>query len=225
MNTKPRLIVFASGSKDGGGSGFEELVKAERSALAEYHIVAVVSNHAGGGVRKRATNLEVPFIHFTGPFTADAYCEIVAQAQADFVSLSGWLKLAKGLDPRTTFNIHPGPLPDFGGPGMYGHHVHEAVCRAVQSGRIAASAVTMHFVTDEYDRGPVFCRIPVPVGPNDTADDIARNVNRTEHGWQYAVTNHVVAGRIHWDGKDPDSLRVHRGYSFLPGAKVDEIAA
>ncbi|MCF7834920.1 hypothetical protein K9M48_02595 [Candidatus Gracilibacteria bacterium] len=141
-------------------------------------------------------------------FEAEDYQALVNHYRADYVSLSGWLKLTKGLDPRTTFNIHPGPLPNFGGPGMYGHHVHEAVIKAYKKGEIKNSEVCMHFVTDEYDRGPVFFRYPVRIRLNDTPETLGDRVNKIEHGWQSFVTDLVVNGQIYWDGIHPESLVV-----------------
>ena len=197
---RPNLLIFASGSADGGGSGFENLVEYSRREALGARIVAVVSNHPDGGVKKRADRLGIAFVHFPAPYTAERYQAFVSACGADFVALSGWLKIVRGLNPRTTMNIHPGPLPRFGGPGMYGHHVHEAVLAAYHKGEITHSAVTMHFVTEEYDRGPVFFRMPVPIEPGDTAETLAARVNRTEHEWQPVVTSKVIRGEIAWDG-------------------------
>lgn len=213
--SKPKLIVFASGSATGGGSGFEKLVVASREGVLNADIVAVISNYESGGVRSRAGNLQIPFVYFARPWTKERYQEIVRSLAFNFIALSGWLKLVSGLDPRITFNIHPGPLPNFGGPGMYGHHVHEAVLKAYRDGVITHSAVSMHFITDEYDRGPVFFRMPVEITPNDTADDIGTRVNKAEHQWQPRITDLVVNGGISWDGKDPKSMRLPDGYQFL----------
>lgn len=155
---RSKILVFASGSAEGGGSGFEKLVLASRGGSLDADIVGVVSNHANGGVRSRADKPDVPFLHFAKPWTGEAYQKFASESGADFFALSGWLKLVAGLDPitrfnsQTVFNIHPGPLPNFGGPGLYGHHVHEAVMAAFRRGEITHSAVSMHFVTGEYDR-------------------------------------------------------------------------
>ena len=225
MKSNPRLLVFASGSATGGGSGFEKLVIASREGILDADIVGVISNYANGGVSARAEKLQIPFIQFpVGPWTKERYQQITQMFAFNYIALSGWLKLVKGLDPRITFNIHPGPLPDFGGPGMYGHHVHEAVFAAYRAGTITHSAVCMHFITDppesssakeQYDKGPVFFRKPVELKPEDTADDIGTRVNQEEHVWQPRITNMVVHGEISWDGKDPRSLRVPTGYQYL----------
>lgn len=203
-----RLIVFASGSAEGGGSGFENLVKAVReNRMQHVQIVAVVSNHENGGVREKADRLGIPFEFMSGPFNAEAYQEVVRKHSAEFVALSGWLKLVHGLDSRTTFNIHPGPLPRFGGKGMYGHHVHEAVFAAYQAGELTESEVTIHFVTEKYDEGPVFFVCKVPIEGCANADELGARVNRAEHRWQPLLTEMIVSGAVNWDGKNKDSLK------------------
>lgn len=207
-DTMKRLLVFASGSKTGGGSGFENLVNAALCGTLKAQIVGVVSNHRDGGVERKAKILRVPFFHFSAPFEAGGYRRIVQDAQAEFVALSGWLKKVSGLNPQRTFNIHPGLLPEFGGNGMYGHHVHEAVMAAHGRGEIESSGISMHFVTEgEYDSGPVFFRIKVKIEPGDTPISLGERVNKMEHLWQPIITNRVLEGEIYWDGKNPDSLR------------------
>jgi len=209
MTNKPKLIVFASGTKEGGGSGFENLVK---SSKLDAEIVAVVSNHEHGGVCERAERLGIPFIYFPGPYDAEHYQKMVADSGAEWVALSGWLRMVKGLDPAKTFNIHPALLSQldgrFGGHGMYGNRIHEAVKAALDAGEITESGFTMHFVTDELDRGPAFFEHRVPLEKGMTAEEIARAVNRAEHEWQPKITNMVVHGQVHWDGKNLESLVV-----------------
>lgn len=202
---KPRILVFASGSAGGGGSGFENLVNAKRNGTLSARIVGVVSNHGGGGVRERAERLDIPFHHLPHP-DRGGYADAARRFGASWFALSGWLKKVEGLPPERTFNIHPGPLPRFGGKGMYGHHVHEAVMAAYRAGEIAESAVTMHFVTEGYDEGPAFFRLPVRIDDADTPETLAGRVNALEHQWQPYVTDLVVHGDIRWDGKDPASL-------------------
>lgn len=217
---KPRLIVFASGTKDRGGSGFENLVNATKRGELDAEIVAVVSNHEHGGVRERAERLGIPFIYFdpgTGhtnipKYMSMSYRDVVEHVGAEWVALSGWLRKVEGLDPRKTFNIHPALLSQlnhrFGGKGMYGHNIHEAVKKALDAGEITESGFTMHFVTDEMDRGPVFFEHRVPLKRGMTAEEIAKTVNAAEHEWQPKLTNMVVHGEIQWDGKDPRTLVV-----------------
>ncbi|KKW19766.1 MAG: hypothetical protein UY63_C0006G0008 [Parcubacteria group bacterium GW2011_GWA2_51_10] len=213
---KPKLIVFASGTKDGGGSGFENLVHASWDGILDAEIVAVVSNNEHGGVHERANRLGIHFVYFSGPYDAGSYERIVANADAEWVALSGWLKHVKGLDPARTFNIHPTLLSEARFAGLYGQKVHQAVADALEKGEMTESGLSMHFVTDEYDRGPIFFEYRVPLKKGMSAEEIAKAVNVEEHRWQPKITNMVVHGEIRWDGKDSQSLNVPGDYKYLP---------
>jgi folate-dependent phosphoribosylglycinamide formyltransferase PurN len=197
---KPRVLVFASGDEKGGGSGFQELVEFSRTnpPVLDAQIVGVISNHEHGGVRKKADAFHVPFECWAGPFEGKSYRTFVEKYRTDYVMCSGWLKFVKGLDPARTVNIHPGPLPQFGGPGMYGHHVHEAVIAAFRRGEIIQSAVTIHFVDEAaYDHGPIIFQMPVLIRPEDDAESLARRVNEKERAWQSHILNLVVHQHIY----------------------------
>lgn len=196
----PRVLVFASGDEKGGGSGFQELVEFSRTnpPVLDAQIIGVISHHEYGGVHKRADAFRIPFEYWAGPFGAQGYRSFVEKYRADFVMCSGWLKFVKGLDPARTVNIHPGPLPRFGGPGMYGHHVHEAVMAAFRRGEIIQSAVTMHFVDEAaYDHGPIVFQMPVLIRPDDDAESLAKRVNEKERAWQSYILNLVVHQHIY----------------------------
>jgi phosphoribosylglycinamide formyltransferase 1 len=207
-----KLLVFASGTSQGGGSGFKVLAQNARSGLLDGEIVGVVSHHRKGGVRKIADTYGVCFELLTGPFNSTSYQEIIRKYKPDFIALSGWLKKTISLDSRKTINIHPGPLPRFGGKGMYGHHVHKAVLSAFQANELKHSAVTMHFVTEEFDQGPVIFRRNVDILAHDSVDTLASRVNIAEHDWQTTITNLVLRGLISWDGKNQNSLVVPSWY-------------
>ena len=195
-----RVLVFASGDAMAGGSGFQELVEFSRThpPVLDAQIIGVISNHQNGGVRKRADALRIPFEYWSGPYDAKGYRGFVEKYQADFVMCSGWLKFVRGLDPTKTVNIHPGPLPQFGGTGMYGHHVHEAVITAYRRGEITQSAVTMHFVDEAaYDHGPIIFQMPVLIRPEDDAETLAKRVNEKERAWQSHILNLVVHRHIY----------------------------
>ena len=205
--SKPRLVVFASGTKDGGGSGLFHLILNRNTGVLNADIIGVVSNHSHGGVRRIADQFSIPFEIMSHPFSAPHYRTAVSnfKSRPDAVTLSGWLKPVSGLDPALPLtNIHPGLLPRFGGQGMWGHHVHEATIAAFQRGEVTHSAVTMHFVTqggsDEYDRGPKFFEYAVGISPDDTAETLAPRVNEYEHSWQSWVLDLVVTEQISWDG-------------------------
>lgn len=212
---KPRILVLASGSATGGGSGFQELVEFSRTEppVLNATIAAVVSNHKQGGVRRLADILGIKFKHWPGPFTAEEYISLVREHGANFVMCSGWLQYVRGLDPRRVVNIHPGPTKGFGGPGYYGHHVHEAVIKAYRESKITQSAVTMHFAVEAgqdkegYDKGPVFFQLPILIRPDDTAETLAARISEKERAWQAYVLNLVVHRLIHLE-KDGDDWKV-----------------
>jgi phosphoribosylglycinamide formyltransferase-1 len=194
-----RVLVFASGDEKGGGSGFQELVEFSRTnpPVLDAQIIGVISNHETGGVRRRADALRVLFEYWPGPYDAYGYRAFVEKYQADFVMCSGWLKFVRGLDPARTVNIHPGPLPQFGGERMYGHYVHEAVMATYRRGEITQSAVTMHFVDEKaYDHGPIIFQMPVLIRPDDDAESLAKRVNEKERAWQSHILNLVVHRQI-----------------------------
>jgi len=202
--TNPYILVFASGTKTGGGSGFETMVRASRTRppILDAWICAVITNHFEGGVWQKAKALGVHSEYWAGPYLAQGYQNFVKYLNADYVMLSGWLKLVAGLDPARTINIHPGPLPRFGGPKLYGHYVHEAVMAAYHRGEITHSAVTMHFVDEVYDQGPILFALPIPIEPSDTPETLAAKVNLAEHEWQPRVLNDVAHGRVRLAGKE-----------------------
>lgn len=112
---------------------------------------------------------------------ADADELLAALADADLVVLAGYLKLLPARVVarfrQRAINIHPALLPAFGGPGMYGRRVHEAV---LASGATESGA-TVHYVDEQFDRGPIIAQRAVAVLPDDTADSLARRVLAAEH--------------------------------------------
>jgi phosphoribosylglycinamide formyltransferase 1 len=196
--TNPNILVFASGTKTGGGSGFETMVRASRTRppVLDAWICAVITNHFEGGVWHKAQALGIRAEYWVGPYVAQGYQNFVKYFNADYVMLSGWLKLVAGLDPARTINIHPCPLPRFGGSNLYGQYVHEAVMAAYHRGEITHTAITMHFVDAVYDQGPILFALPIPIEPSDTPETLAAKVHRAEHEWQPRILNYVVHGQV-----------------------------
>lgn len=147
-------------------------------------IVAVISsNRAAGGIDKaRALGLPVHVVprkdhDSTDTFSRDVWA-IIREARADLVCLAGFLSLLRIPDDYVgrVMNIHPALLPKFGGKGMYGHHVHEAVLAAGET----QSGCTVHLADNEYDRGPIILQRTCPVLPGDTPDMLAERVMAEE---------------------------------------------
>ncbi len=172
-----RLTVLISGS----GSTLQNLIDRTRAAELPATIVGVVASRVGifGIERAKQAHLPVTVIERkpTATFSERIFAAVRA-TEPDFVILAGWLHL---LEIPTDFenrvlNIHPSLLPAFGGPGMYGRHVHEAV---LASGA-TVSGCTVHFADNTYDTGPIVLQRQVPVLKSDTPDTLAARVQAAE---------------------------------------------
>jgi formyltetrahydrofolate-dependent phosphoribosylglycinamide formyltransferase len=174
--TPVRVAVLASG----GGTNLQALLDGLNGAKNKAARVSrVISNRSDAGALDRARQAGVPAYALSDHTDADEYLEAIGDAQ--LVVLAGYLKLVPSavvsrFDWRM-INIHPALLPEFGGPGMYGIKVHQAVLAAGKK----ESGASVHYVTAEYDRGEVIARARVPVLPGDTAETLAARVLAAEH--------------------------------------------
>jgi len=169
-----RVAVLVSG----GGTNLQALL----DVLHDSHIARVarvISNRPDAGALARAKQAGVPTTVLKDP--NDPAEVHAALADAQLVVLAGYLKLVHASVVARfrgrMINIHPALLPDFGGPGMYGHRVHAAV---LASGATESGA-TVHFVDEEFDRGAIIAQEKVPVEPGDTPDSLAARVLEAEH--------------------------------------------
>lgn len=193
-----RVAVFASGS----GSNCQALIDAAKSGALHAEVVLVMSNRSKAFVLERARNAGIDAVHLSrkrfddNESYAAALTSLLKQYEIDLICLAGYLKK---LPPPVVqaylgriINIHPALLPDFGGPGMYGHHVHEAVLAAGRK----ESGVSIHFVTENYDEGPVIAQTRVPVKPDDTPETLAARVLEQEHVLYPRVVAAIADGKI-----------------------------
>ena len=162
----------------GGGTNLQALLDALGGG-AVARIARVVSSRGDAAALERARRAGVPVEVLTDP--ADPAEVVRAVGDAGLVVLAGYLKrvppAAVARFRWRVINIHPALLPAFGGDGMYGRRVHEAV---LASGA-ALSGATVHYVDEEYDRGPILAQWPVPVRADDTPDSLAARVLEVEH--------------------------------------------
>jgi formyltetrahydrofolate-dependent phosphoribosylglycinamide formyltransferase len=171
-----RVAVLASG----GGTNLQALLDACRHD-APARVAIVISNTPKAGALDRARTSGVETAVLDDPTDGPALVALLRAHQIDLVVLAGYLKLVPpevvaAYDNRM-LNIHPALLPAFGGKGMYGRRVHEAV---LASGA-TVSGCTVHVVDAEYDRGQIVAQWPVPVAPNDTPESLAARVLEVEH--------------------------------------------
>ena len=174
-----RLAVLASGR----GSNLQAIVdhfdNLARERVAK--VVLVASNRADSPALIRAATASIDIAHFNAADDGTELLDLLKKHRIDLVVLAGYLKRIPSKVIREysgrMINIHPALLPAFGGEGMYGARVHEAV---IASGA-KDSGVTVHLVDDDYDRGPIVAQWRIPVEPSDTADKLAARVLNVEH--------------------------------------------
>jgi formyltetrahydrofolate-dependent phosphoribosylglycinamide formyltransferase len=193
--------VFASG----GGTNLQALLDAfgaDGRPDDSCRIALVVSDRPDIGALERAARAGVstavvrPKDFEDRQAFGDALLQSLAQHAIDFIALAGYLKLVpenviQAFRYRIV-NIHPGPLPGFGGSGMWGHHVHDAVIQA----NVQVSGPTIHFVDERYDTGPIIAQWPVPVFSDDTPDSLAARVLKYEHRLYPAVLGALARGEV-----------------------------
>ncbi|WP_421935551.1 phosphoribosylglycinamide formyltransferase [Phenylobacterium sp.] len=191
-----RLGFLASGN----GSSAEAIVDAIAAGRLDAEARLIVSNKKScaafdWAAAKGVATLAIPTI--ADPDTADAaLAQAMADASVDLIVMSGYLRR---LGPRTLaryagriINIHPGPLPQFGGEGMYGARVHQAVVAA----GLTESAVVIHVVDEEYDHGPEIDRRVVPLQPGDTAEALEARVKAAEPIFFVETLQRLAAGEL-----------------------------
>ena len=171
-----RIAVAVSG----GGSNLQSLLDA-LPAGGPAIIALVVSNTAKAGGLERARKAGVSAVVLADPADGAEWLRLLAEHRIDLVVLAGYLKLVPAAVIAAyrgrILNIHPALLPEFGGAGMYGKRVHQAVLDA----RRTESGCTVHLVDEVYDRGEILAQARVPVLPGDTAESLAARVLAEEH--------------------------------------------
>ena len=188
---KMRIAVALSGR----GSNLEALLRALGPG-APAEIVLVVSDRADAAGLARARGRAIPAEVLSQPTAGDQWLSLLRASQADLIVLAGYVKLVPAAVIAAyrgrIINIHPALLPAFGGKGMYGLRVHQAV---LASG-VRETGATVHLVDEVYDRGAVLAQARVPVLPGDTPERLAERVLEVEHRLlPAAVLAAAVAGR------------------------------
>ena len=182
----------------GGGSNLQAILDyldaSDRATHARVSVVA--SDRAGSGALERARGRGIPAIAMDTTRRTSGLLPLLREHDVELVVLAGYLRMIPA-DVVAAYhgrvvNIHPALLPAFGGPGMYGRHVHDAVVAA----GVRVTGATVHFVDDEYDRGPIIAQWPVPVLENDTADAVARRVLEAEHRIYPPTVLAIAAKRV-----------------------------
>lgn len=177
MARPKNLVIFASGS----GSNTENIIKYfEFSDLAR--VISVFTNNPQAGVKDRCRKLGTPcYVHNQEDFKGGVVLQKLQKLSADMVILAGFLKKvpANILEafPERVVNIHPALLPDYGGEGMYGKYVHQAVVENEEE----ETGITIHYVNEDYDEGEIIFQKTVELDFEDTWEDVDYKVRQLEY--------------------------------------------
>lgn len=174
------LAVFASG----GGTNCENIIRYFKGS-DKVHVALVVANKAGIPALEKAERLGVPtrVLSKADLNREDVALSLMKEYSIDFIVLAGFLLVIPDFlireYERRIINLHPALLPKFGGMGMYGHRVHEAVKAAGET----ETGMTVHWVSGKVDGGEIIAQFRTPISPDDTPDDIAakEHVLEMEH--------------------------------------------
>jgi len=183
----------------------QAIIDATKQGVLPAEVVVVISNNAGSQAAARAATEGIPFHHLSG-VTHPEFSEldariakVLSEARVELVVLAGYMKKVGpqtiGSFPSRIVNIHPALLPKFGGVGMYGPRVHEAVLAAGD----LVTGITVHLVDQEYDRGPIVAQCEVNVLEGDEVESLAARVLEREHAFYVETLCRIVSGELDLD--------------------------
>jgi len=184
------MAVFASGA----GSNAQKIIDHFKDPLKKAEVALIVSNKPSAGVLQIAAKENIPslLIEKEPFFRGDGYVPELRSREIDFIVLAGFLwKIPQMLIdayPRRIINIHPALLPKYGGKGMYGAFVHQAVIDAGEK----ESGITIHYVDEHYDHGDIILQEKCPVEPGDTPETLAQKIHILEHHHYPIIVERVM---------------------------------
>jgi phosphoribosylglycinamide formyltransferase-1 len=198
-----RCAVFASG----GGSNFQALIDKKEEGVLDVEFVLLIGNNSNAAAFDRAKKHGVASMHIApAHFTSDELytqklLSLMEENKVELIILAGYMKkLPEELIARyknRIINIHPGLLPAFGGQGMYGSRVHQAV---IDHGA-KVTGVTVHFVDEEYDKGPIIAQACVNVDDSDDAHTLGEKVLKVEHATYWRAVKAIAENRLTIQGR------------------------
>lgn len=192
------IAVFASH----GGSDLQAIIDGCKNEQINAAVVVVISNNKDSVALQRAKNENIPNFHMSAKkygseeILATEILNVLNQYNVDMIFLAGYMRLLH-IDilekyENRIFNIHPALLPKFGGKGMFGMNVHNAVINAKEK----ETGVTIHRVNAEYDSGEIVAQTKVAVMENDTPEILAERVLLREHEFLVEVISSIAEGKI-----------------------------
>lgn len=200
---KLRIAVLASG----GGTNLQSIIDACNAETINAEVAIVICNKKNAFALKRAENNGIPAFYVSKKTEKsmkavdEKLIFLFKKYEIELICLAGYLKKisAKIIEefPEKIINIHPGLLPFLGGKGLYGLRVHEKV---IEYG-MKVSGVTIHFVDDKYDHGPIIAQKCVPVLYNDNPETLAKRVLTVEHSLYPMVIDGFAQKKIRCNGR------------------------
>ncbi len=194
-----QIAIFASGAGSNARKIIEHSLLPTSSkgggATPAFKVALIVCNKPHAGVLLIAEEYEIPtlFIEKEQFFRGNAYVDELKAIGIDFIVLAGFLWKVPAVliqaYPQQIVNIHPALLPKYGGKGMYGHFVHEAVIQNKET----ESGISIHLVDELYDHGKVVFQASCKVLPEDTADTLAARIHELEHRHYATVIEQLVS--------------------------------
>lgn len=184
-----KIAIFASGS----GSNAENIIR-YFSDKSQYSFPLILSNNENAFVHERARTLNVKSLSFSKEkfVSGEIILDILKQYGIDFIVLAGFLlKIPTQLIeayPNKIVNIHPALLPKFGGKGMYGDRVHQAVVDAKET----QSGITIHYINEKYDEGNIIFQASCDILSTDSADDVAQKVHALEYKYYPEIIERLL---------------------------------
>jgi len=175
---RKHLVIFASGA----GSNAQQIINYFKSSQLA-RVVLIACNRPGAGVIGIADKEGIPVLMIDKVrfFKGDGYLAELSRAKADLIILAGFLwKIPQVLIdtyPKRIINIHPALLPKYGGKGMYGQYVHEAIINAGEM----ESGITIHYVDEHYDNGDIIFQTACPILDDDDPGSLADRIHHLEH--------------------------------------------
>lgn len=186
-----KIAIFASGN----GTNAENIIRYFQAKQGETQVVLVVCNRWRAKVFDRAEQLGVSCIYMNKDAwaTGGEVMRLLREREIDFIVLAGFLARVPDVIlqayPQRIVNIHPSLLPKFGGKGMYGDRVHQAVLEAGEQ----ESGITIQYINEHYDEGDIIAQYRCPVLPGDTPDELAKRVHALEYEYYPQVVERLVA--------------------------------
>ena len=182
------IAIFASGS----GTNAERIIKYFLGS-EKIKIKCVLTNNPKAFVIERARKLNIPHFTFSREdfYEKDRVVKILVDSDINFIVLAGFLWLVPTNFMRKfpkIINIHPALLPKYGGKGMYGMKIHEAV---VENGE-SETGITIHWVNENYDEGEIILQKSVSIDPSDTPDDVAKKIHELEYAFYPKVIEKIA---------------------------------